>query len=174
VSQAKIDTTVPTYHSDGRGHTEPNVPVQIGVGQGVTLTLGPERPNGQPDVYVERRPNGWSINITPDAADIRVAVTVADDGTITATDAHGTVILHEPPTPVEVPTPPRQVSLERKMQIFQDLKKTFRYSKDTGKWHWIDPYNRNVTGTESGPFDTFEAMLLDAVDPYIEESDDGK
>ena len=54
--------------------------------------------------------------------------------------------------------------LERYMQIAQDIKKKFVYSKSEGFWYWYD----RGTGTElSEPFMSFFDALSDAVEPYV-------
>jgi len=109
--EALLDTTtqrktVPTYHADGRGHAEPLVPVQVSVGQGVTVTLGENDDVGPPDVYVERHPEMWQVNLTPDGSDVRLVAKVHDNGKLVVTDAHGTTLLDEDPVP-ESPEPER-------------------------------------------------------------------
>lgn len=100
MNNSKIEVVVPTYHDDGRGHADPQMPVEVHVGQGIQLTLRPPSADGAgPDVYVERRDGRWTVNISPDSNDVRVVVNIFDGGTITATDGHGTqVLLDEPPT----------------------------------------------------------------------------
>jgi hypothetical protein len=68
-----------------------------------------------------------------------------------------------------VPEAPPAVSLERYMQIAQDIKKEFVYSKSEGKWYWHD---RGEDTELSEPFDTFWLALLDAVAPYTEEDEE--
>jgi hypothetical protein len=69
---------------------------------------------------------------------------------------------------------PRQVSLERKMQIFLDCKFDFSYSKFTGGWFWYAKVDADSREAWHGPYATFEQMLDAAVDPYITEDDDGE
>jgi hypothetical protein len=54
------------------------------------------------------------------------------------------------------------ILLERKMQIFEDIKKQAHYRKDTGKWFWSDRDDDNLYG----PFDTFFDAVNDAIEPY--------
>jgi hypothetical protein len=64
--------------------------------------------------------------------------------------------------------PAIRLSLERKMRIFHDIKKTAGYDKSTGKWHWYDKGSEGDGPVFAGPFDTFEAAVDDAIEPYVE------
>ena len=65
--------------------------------------------------------------------------------------------------------------LEQYMQISQDIKKEFYYSKCEGCWYWRDrgdeEYSElqaeNSKGHISPPFTTFFDALSDAVEPYL-------
>jgi hypothetical protein len=61
--------------------------------------------------------------------------------------------------------------IERKMQIFEDIKKTYFYCKSNGKWYWHDRDEKACVESSHGPFDTFLDMVNDAVEPYLEESE---
>ena len=63
--------------------------------------------------------------------------------------------------------------LDRKMQVFEDIKKAFFYCKSDGKWYWHDRDEEASVESSHGPFDTFLAMIDDAVEPYEEEDEDG-
>lgn len=54
--------------------------------------------------------------------------------------------------------------LERYMQVAQDTKKEFVYSKSEGYWYWHD---RGTETELSEPFTTYWNALCDAVSPYI-------
>lgn len=55
-------------------------------------------------------------------------------------------------------------TLERYMQIAQDIKKEFVYHKTSGEWYW---YDRGSEDDQYGPFLTFWDALLDVVEPYV-------
>jgi hypothetical protein len=59
--------------------------------------------------------------------------------------------------------------LERKMQIFEDIKKAFFYDKSSGLWYWHD--RDEGASTDHGGFGCFMDMLDDAVEPYFEDSE---
>jgi len=87
---------IPTYHNDGRGHDEPSLPVKISIHQGIGLSLPPAQPSGdEPDIYLERREDHWTLNVSPDSADIRAIVKIHDDGRLEVTDAQGMTVLAE-------------------------------------------------------------------------------
>ena len=56
-----------------------------------------------------------------------------------------------------------EAKLERYMQIADDIKKAFAYSKDQDQWYWHD---RDEPEALHGPFSTFWACLCDVVEPY--------
>jgi hypothetical protein len=60
-------------------------------------------------------------------------------------------------------------TLERSMQIFWDIKKSFWLDITRGSWHWFD---KDDPETLSEGFETFRDMLRDAVDPYLETSEE--
>jgi len=60
-------------------------------------------------------------------------------------------------------------ALERWMEIAQDIKKEFSYSKCESKWYWHD---RGEEENLHGPHPTFFQCLHDAVEPYIEEDEE--
>jgi hypothetical protein len=61
--------------------------------------------------------------------------------------------------------------LEELMIIAKDVKKEFLYSKSTGQWQWFDRSERGNIDAYQGPFALFADCLVDAVEPYLEESE---
>lgn len=59
--------------------------------------------------------------------------------------------------------------LERWMQIFWDIKKSFCLDIARGVWHW---YDKDEPETLSEGFETFLDMIADAVNPYLEHSEE--
>ncbi len=59
-------------------------------------------------------------------------------------------------------------TLERWMQIAQDVKKEFSYDKYYGSWYWHDRGDETLYG----PQDTFLDALEDAIHPYLEDDGD--
>lgn len=95
----QVTGKVMTY-LDGKGHGAPLNVVSVDFGQGILVKLPPlEGTTDQPDIYIERREDRWTINVTPDNADVRVVVTIHDNAAIDVSDAHGTVVLHDDATP---------------------------------------------------------------------------
>lgn len=76
-----MQVVVPTYHPEV-GHTVPAVNVKIEVDQGVTVTLPRMGSEDEIDVYIERKPDSWTINISPDGQEIQTVVEVTDSGEI--------------------------------------------------------------------------------------------
>jgi hypothetical protein len=60
-------------------------------------------------------------------------------------------------------------TLERSMQIFWDIKKSFYLDITRGLWHW---YDKDEPENLSHGFETFRDMLADAVSPYLENSEE--
>jgi hypothetical protein len=60
--------------------------------------------------------------------------------------------------------------LEDYESIFVDIKKEMHYSKCQGKWHYSDRGEDHMENW-SGPFDSRLDALLDAVEPYLEDSE---
>lgn len=88
-----------TYHvqtyNPGSGHGEPLVPLVVSGGQGLTIEF-PENANGDsPDLYIEHLRGQWTINFTPDNADVRVVIKMRDDSSFTVTDAYGNTVYEE-------------------------------------------------------------------------------
>ncbi len=100
----KIQTSVQTY-LETFGHGKPAVPAVVTLSsQGITVFPGtkPDHdfgPNGDrtPDVFLERRPKAWEMNISPDSANTSVTVTISDDGGVTVKTADGRIIHMEEP-----------------------------------------------------------------------------
>ncbi len=57
------------------------------------------------------------------------------------------------------------ISLNRKMEIANDVKKAFPYGKDTG-WYWCDRDEEDNFDAWHGPFDNFLDAVNDAIEPY--------
>jgi hypothetical protein len=99
MQESIIQTTIPTYRDglleDGT-HGEPILPIEIKIGQGVGVSLNPKAGplDIAPDVYIERRRNVWTINVSRDSDDIQVVVRITDDGTISVVDREGKIV-HE-------------------------------------------------------------------------------
>jgi hypothetical protein len=62
----------------------------------------------------------------------------------------------------------KESDLSRKMEIFVDIKKVFSFAKHTGKWFWSDKDDKD---NQHGPFDSFIAMVNDAIEPYEDEKE---
>jgi hypothetical protein len=59
-----------------------------------------------------------------------------------------------------------KIELERLMQVSQDTKKEYSYSKSEGTWSW---YNCNDSYDDwHHGFSTFREALEDSVSPYFE------
>jgi len=56
-------------------------------------------------------------------------------------------------------------TLERFMQMSEDMKKDISFNKHTGKWGWRD---RGDGKEVCGGFPTFWEALCDIVEPYME------
>ena len=69
----------------------------------------------------------------------------------------------------EIPTVTGEL-LESFMHTADDIKKEFKYSKDTGQWHWHD---KDEEEWLHGPHNTFWDCLFDAVEPYFSEEAEG-
>ena len=56
--------------------------------------------------------------------------------------------------------------INRRMEIAQDIKKEFLYSKSSGEWFWYDCDMELIPDSWHGPLQTFTAALDDATEPY--------
>jgi len=74
--------SVLTYHQ-GQGHGEPQHPIKVAGGQGLTVTLPAEGDYLECDIYIERTDRAWTINISPDDTDIKLVLEIGPGGYLT-------------------------------------------------------------------------------------------
>jgi hypothetical protein len=90
---------------------------------------------------------------------MKVKVIELDDGTEWLTDGTNGVSVEA------------ALSIGRWMEIAQDVKKEFHYSKCDGLWRWSDRHEDEYENF-SEPFPNFLDCVRDAIEPYLEESED--
>jgi hypothetical protein len=96
-----IRHSVKTYHESiigypvkTGGHKEPYIPLDIrpqdnGVQLSVGLTeLHNFRKDRTPDIFLERRENGWCLLVAPNGSDAAIAIHIEDDGGLRVVDTH--------------------------------------------------------------------------------------
>ena len=71
-----------------------------------------------------------------------------------------------------VPSPKIELAkLERLFQVFDDVKKGIAYNKHEGTWSWFDRDEQDNGSAYHGGFPTALDAMLDAVEPYMEDSE---
>ena len=60
--------------------------------------------------------------------------------------------------------------LERYEQVLSDIKKVILFNKHIQKWFWVDKDCVNNLQEYHGPHETRLDALLDATEPYFEDS----
>jgi hypothetical protein len=86
IAQGEYKSFVHTYNAE-IGHGNPQMPVTVELGQGITITMPRGDTGMDMDVYVERVDDnkgnkGWWVSVSNDAMEIRTTVRVTDEGEV--------------------------------------------------------------------------------------------